>query len=515
MRGLTTVGVGATFAGMAGQASAESTADRYQKYFSRFDTVVDMREAGADTNANECICSLLDKYADDDTLLMFPPGEYLMTSQFRHTGYENLGLVGNDATIVPGTVEELDGRKAVEGTFSGPTRLFRLGVSYSPGDKLLFEGFDFDFTAKYSGFRAIEAYVQKDMLVRDIDIVGQHDLGSFGPAMFSVTDPNGIASVEEFRAPDGGEFSVNTIGDLRWGPTGILVPRSHKGKLWFRDCELGMFPDQGLYASSVDGRVIVDGGVYKNSCSASIRLMADHSYIQNATVIVDEAEEGHNQPGIRLDRGEGLWVYNTDITLSDPSGHAIMVKDEVERARIQECDIAVTKEGQKTSYGINIADEADQVDVFDTNIRFDGTGNAICVSGDNNSGDGPVKLLRTTITGSGSGKNGRNAIRITRDGVEIRDVNIDMDGDHLRRGIELQGDNCTIDGGVVKSTHHAIVNAANGTRLDDLTLRAYNGRTGLKLYDDYEGVTVTDSTIYNGITDKGTIDLSTSNLDLV
>ncbi|QLG29735.1 right-handed parallel beta-helix repeat-containing protein (plasmid) [Halorarum halophilum] len=513
MRGLSTLGVGATLAGMAGQASATSTADRYEEYFSRFDTVVDMSEAGADTSGNECICPLLHEYADDDTLLMFPPGEYLMTTQFRHTGYYNLGIVGNDATIVPGTVEEMDGRTSVAGTFEGPTRLFRLGVSYSPGDKLLFEGFDFDFTAKYSGFRVIEAYVEKDMLVRDIDIVGQHDIGSFGPALFSVTDPDGISSIEGFRAPDGGEHSENTIGTIWKGPTGILVPQSHKGKLWFRDCELGGFPDNGLYASSLDGRVVVDGGIYKNSCASNIRLKASYSYIQNATVVVDDTSGEYNQPGVRLDCGEGLWLYNTDIVLSDPCGHAVVVQNDVDRARIQDCNITVG-EGE-VNCAVSVSEEAGKVEIFDSDIEFDGTGNAITIRGDNDSSDEPVKLLRTHITGSGSGRNGREAIRITRKGVDILDSTIKMDGSHYRRGIDVLGDDCNIDGGVIESTHHPIVSAADGTRIDDMTLRSYDGYTGLKLYSDYSGVSVTDSTIYNGISDKGTIDLTTSNLEIV
>ncbi|QLG60383.1 hypothetical protein [Halorarum salinum] len=513
LKGLATIGTGAALAGLSPGVKAATTAERYEEYFDRFDTVLDMSEAGADTNANECICPLLKEYAADDTLLMFPPGEYLMTEQFRFTGYENFGVVGNDATIVPGTVEEMEGRSATEGTFNGPTRLFRLGVTYSPGDKLLFEGFDFDFTAKHSGFRAIEAYVEKDMLVRDIDIVGQHDIGSFGPALFSVTDPDGIATVEGFRAPDGGEHSENTIGTIWKGPTGVLVPGSHQGKLWFRDCELGSFPDNGLYASSLDGRVVVKGGVYKNSCASNIRLMADYSYIQDATVVVDDSIEGRNQPGIRLDCGKHLWVYNTDVTLSDPSGHAIVVKNDVESARIQESTIAVG-EGS-SNHAVTVSKDAGEVDLFDSDIQFEGTGNAISIKGNNDSSDAPVKLLRTNISGSGPGRHGRSSIRVTRKGVVILDTVIEMDGTDYRRGVDVLGDNCTIDGGRIEATHHPIVSAADDTTLDDLTLRSYDGFSGLKLYDGYSGVTVTDSTIYNGITDKGTTDLTTDNLEFL
>ncbi|WP_435346660.1 right-handed parallel beta-helix repeat-containing protein [Haloarchaeobius sp. HRN-SO-5] len=500
LQGLAALGSAPVLGSVAYESSAAT-----QTYEDRFSTVVDMVDAGADPNAGEPIGDLLHEHAGDDTLLQFPAGEYLMTEQFRFTDYENFGIVGTDATIVPGTIEELDGRSVVEGTFSGPTRLFRLGVSYAPGDRLLFEGLTFDFTDDQSGFRAIEAYVERELTVRDVDIDGTHDVGSFGPALFSVVDPDGISTVEGFRAPDGGSYSENTIGSIEDGPTGILVPPSHQGKLWLRDCELGGFPDQGVYASSTDGRVVVKGGVYRNSNSANVRLMSDYSYIQDATIVVDEAHEGHNQRAIRLDAGKHLWVYNTEIRLSDPNGHAIVVYNDVEKARIQECDITVG-EGE-SNYGIIVRPDAGGVDVFDTTIQFEGSGNPLLVRGRNDDGDAPVHVLRTQISGSGPGTDGRNAIRCLRANALFEDVEVHVDGDYYRRGIEIHGDDCTVDGGVFESTHHPIVNVADGTVLDDLTARSYDGYAGLKLYDGYSDVTVTDSTIYEGYLDQGTDDL--------
>ncbi|MFB6165578.1 MAG: right-handed parallel beta-helix repeat-containing protein [Haloarculaceae archaeon] len=506
---MATLTAAGTLAGLADRVRGETTAERYQEYFSRFGTVIDASDVGADATGGESINPLLEEHVADDTLLMFPPGEYLMTEQFRFTDYRNVGIVGNDATIVPGTVEAMDGRLATAGTFSGPTRLFRLGVSYAPGDELRFEGLTFDFTADNSGFRAIEAYVKRDMLVRDVDVTGRHDLASFGPALFSVTDPDGISTVEGFRAPDGGAFSEDTLGDIWRGPTGILVPRSHEGKLWFRDCELGGFPDNGLYASSTAGRVVVKGGTYKNSNASNIRLYGDYSYVKDATVVVDAAEDGHNQPGIRLDDGQHLWVYNTDVELTDPNGDAIIVKDDVDSARIQDCTITVG-EG-RMNYAVLVHENAGVVDVFDTEITFDGTGNAIYVEGHNDDSDAPVKLLRTTITGDGSGEDGRNAIRLARSGVDVEDVTVKMTGPDYRRGLVFLADDCTLDGGLVEATHYPVVNAANGTRIDDVTLRSYGRYQGLKLYDGYADVTVTDSEIYNDVLDRGTENLVLQN----
>ncbi len=255
------------------------------------------------------------------------------------------------------------------------------------------------------------------------------------------------------------------------------------------------------------------GGVYKNSCASNIRLKADYSYIHDATVIVDEKQDGQNQRGIRLDNGNHLWVYNTEIHLSDPNGHAIVVYDDVEKARIQDCNIYV---GEGTSnYGIIIREETGAVDIFDTDIQFEGTGNPLIIKGHNDSSDERVYVLRTTISGSGDGSNGRNAIRCTRSTVEFKDVEVRMDGDHYRRALELHGDNCLVDGGVFESTHHAIVNVADGTIIRDVTARSYNGRQALKLYDGYSDVTVQDSVIYGGYLDKGTANLKIENVGLL
>lgn len=488
--------------GERANAAEEWYADRADDY----GTVVDVTEAGADNTGGESITSALESAAGDDTLLVFPPGEYRMDEQFRCTGFSKLGMVADDATVVPGRIDALDGNVATDGEFAGAARLFRLGVSYAPGEDLLVEGFDFDFGADSTGLRAIEAYVADDMTVRDIDVVGEHDTGTFGPGLFSVTEPDGIATVEGFRAPDGGAFSEETVGDISVGPTGILVPPSHEGKLWFRDCELGSFPDNGLYASSPNGRVVVEGGTFRNSNVSNIRLMGDYSYVFDATVVVDDYLEGHTQTAIRLDRGEHLWVHNTTVDVPEPNGPVVRIKDEVGSARIQDSSISV---GDRPSDAVVVSADAGVVDVLDTDIVFDGAGHALEIDGHNDDSDDPVTLRRVTVTGDASGDHGRNALRVMRRGCELDDVVVKQPGTHYRRAVELHGDDTVIDGGVYRATHHPIVNVADGTTVDDTVADSYDGYEALKLYDGYEDVTVTDSELHGGIMDRGV-----SNLDL-
>lgn len=502
-----------TFLGLAGAGVAGATLASLipsgvaaaSEYDDQYETVIDVVEAGADNTGSEPIDDLLVELRGDDTLLVFPPGRYLMTEQFRYTGFENFGLVGDDATIVPGSIEAVDGNVVTEGTFDGAARLFRLGVIYSPGQDLRFEGFDFDFTAESSGLRAVEAYVSDGMQVRDIDVLGQHDTGTFGPALFCVTDDDGVGTVEGFRAPDGGAFSENTVGDIDVGPTGMLISSSHAGKLWVRDCELGEFPDNGLYVSGADGRVVVEGGVYRNSNVANIRLAGDYSYVRNATVVVDDRREGHNQRGIRLDEGEHLWVYNTDIRLSEPNGHAITVMNESDSARIQESTVTI---GDRANHGIVINPYAGAVDVLDTDIEINGGGHALQIQGEN-ADDERVLVRRTTVTGDASGASGRNAIRCERANCEFDDLTVDQPGPDYRRAIEIHGENCELTGGTYVSTHHPIVDVV-GTEVADVTARSYDGYQALKLLESSDGATIVDNELYGGYLDKGATNLTMS-----
>ena len=136
----------AASAALMGSASASSSKSDYED---QYGTVIDMTEVGADDDGNDSITPVLREHADDDTLLYFPSGEYYMDEQFRFTGFENFGIVGDEATIVPANYYDFDDN-------GGSYRLFRLGVEYDPGTDLRFEGFTIDQTADDTGIRVIE-----------------------------------------------------------------------------------------------------------------------------------------------------------------------------------------------------------------------------------------------------------------------------------------------------------------------------------------------------------------------
>jgi hypothetical protein len=482
-------------------------------YRERFGTVIDVVDAGADPTGSEPIDEVLTDAVGDDTLLVFPEGRYLMNRQLRKTGYENLGFYGPDATMVHGSVEALDGNMVVEGEFSGPARFFRLGVIYAPGKDLLFEGFTFDFTGSQTGLRAIEAYVTDGLEVRDITIEGQHDTGTFGPALFSVTTAGGEGTVERFAAPDGGAYSENTIGTINLGPTGILLDPHSAGTLRLVDCELGGFPDNGLYVSGDHGTVHVEGGTYKNSNVCSIRLKGRESSVRGATVIVDGALAGGSQRGIRLDAGSDLRVLDTTITVAGPVGDAIRILSEAETSTIDNCAITCLDEGG-SARGIGITPDAGRVEVLNSTIEMHGSNYGVFVQGNNDADDATVLLKDTSITGPASGDSAREAVRVERANGRFENLTIDQPGPTYRRCTEVLADDCRFIGGTYESTHHPIINKGNRTLFYGLTARSFEGWQAMKLYAQGSNVVIADSVLYGGYIDRGVEDLVVNDTEI-
>lgn len=288
-------------------------------YAERFGDVVDLEAAGADASGGHPINDVLDRAFGDDTLLYLPPGEYTLDGRWVLPGFENVGIYGPDATILP-----------TEG-YSGDMFVFG-GDEQARG--LLVDGLTFDVDAPDTGPRVLEVNVADELLVRDLSVTGVQDT-DHGLTRFDVTDPDGSARVERMSMPDGG--SPGTLA------TGCLVGPLSEGSITFADCHIAGFPDNGLYGSPAPGAVDVHGGTYANNGIANVRVSGE-STVRGVRVVCDEAREGiQNMRGIRLRGGDGTVVENciVDVQAVTTSDGAITLSSAMGSATIRDTTIRV------------------------------------------------------------------------------------------------------------------------------------------------------------------------------
>ena len=480
---------GAIAASTAIMGSASASKSDYED---QYDTVIDITEVGADDDGNESITPVLQEHADDDTLLYFPPGRYYMDDQFRFTGFDNFGMVGDNAELVPASYHGFD-----EGG-DGNYRLFRMGVDYDPGKDLRIEGFTVDQTADDTGIRVIEAAIDDGLMVRDIEIVGQHDSGTWGPGRFVITDPNGEGLVENFNAPDGAAWEGNTPSDALWrGPTGILS-NHNKGTLTFRDCILGSFPDNGLYAAHGSGSIQIEGGRFQNSTGANVRLGGFNSYIKDATIVVDkENTHGIAQRGLRMEDGLLLVAENVDFQTNVKKSPAIWITHGSNYCYVDNCTVTARTDGPCTA--ISVRESAGMARIKHTHIKHEtGGGPVIKIK----EADDPVYVEDVTISGEAPTEGTRSAIQNYRDDSEFRGVNIDYGGGWGRRALTNDADNCLIYEGDYVSEDRPITDKGTGTWIEGVSARSRRGDVGLLLKSSAEDIYVKKCHLENGIEDN-------------
>lgn len=484
---------------LLGTGTAAADGDTERGYEQEYEHVVDVVEAGADPDGEEPITPVLRDVVGDDTLLQFPDGRYLMDEQLRFTDFEHFGMVGEDgAELVPAPADE----------YSGEARMFKLGTHYDPGRGLRIENFSIDFTAANTGLRALQVQVADGVRIRDVRVDGRHDAGTWGPFQVDVVDPDGSGVVEGVGAPAGGAYTENTAGDaeptVETGPTGFLLSRYHEGRLVLRNVRLGPFPDNGLYVSGDAGRVEVEGGEFRNSNVASIRLAGDGSTVRGATVVVDHNRpEDELQRGIRLDGGADLAVRNVVVSLRAPNGEAVAVTSAVESARIAGSSVTILDE---VNDGISIRPGAGRIEIADVDVETAGGGQALFLG----RGDVGALVEDVAVTGNASGAyGGRCAVRCDRDGTIFRRLSVDQPGDGYRRAIGLHADDCTIRGGEYRATHHPVLSSGHDIEIHEITSRSYDDYQAIKLLEGSAHVDISNSVLYEGILDQGTEDLDT------
>jgi hypothetical protein len=471
---------------------------------SDYGTVYDLVEQGADPDGGESITPVLEDLRGDDTLVRFPAGRFYMDREFRFTGFRNFGLVGTDATtIVPADTGSLRG---------STTRLFRLGTASEPGRDLHLEGVTVDQTAADTGLRVVNGVVSDGMVVKDVEVRGRHDSGLPGPGLFCVTAPGGEGRVDGFTATDGAAAKRNTPnrGDGWWGDVTGVYANGNRGTLRFEDCALGGFPATGLYGAQSDGRILVEGGTYENSETASIRLGGDGSAVRDATVRVESVRDAAgSQRGIRLERGRDLAVRDTTVEITAPNGDAILVRNDVESATVRDCSVAVS--GNRPNDGIWVAGGAGETTISGTNVTLDVPGGYGIRLTRGNGTDHPRVLCRdVTVEGQAGGEGGRFGILNARDNAEFRDDRVHHASDApSRSALRNTGDDCLVYGGTYRSRRVPIVDYGARTWVEEIYAAADGDFAAYRLMDESRAVLIKESTLVGGIDERGSAGLRT------
>ena len=462
-----------------------------------FGNVVNVAEAGADRQGEHSINPVLEEVRADDTLLYFPPGEYYMDRQFRFTGFENFGLYGDDAVLVPASYHD---------NADGNHKMFRLGIHRTPGERVVVENFTVDFRAPDTGVRAFEVAASDELVVRDVDVVGRHDSGMWGPGRFVVTDPDGEGLVEGFRAPGGGEWSANTpsAGALWRGPSGIICNGYNKGSMTFRRCVLGGFPDNGLYAGGTKGSVLVENGYYENSNGNNVRVGGPHPVVRGVTVVVDETSpEANAHRGIRLQNTDGCTVDGCAVTIavSTPGSTGIKVMDGCTGHTIIK-NTRIEMRGDGFNNAVAVSPEVDRFKAWKTTVvQANRGGSAFILEGDGD--DDWARIVDCRILGTPGHEINRAAIYNTRNNVEFRDVRVKQGGGKKRRALENFADDCLIYECEFDTRQYPVIDSGKRTWVSYNYFSSKDGHEGYFLTDASEDVYLKANHIVNGIQDHG------------
>ncbi|WP_135302755.1 hypothetical protein [Haloarcula amylovorans] len=371
----------------------------------RYETVVDIAEAGGDTSGSESVLPILESLDPDDTLVRFPPGEYRLDGSWRVEEFEHLAVVGPEATIT------------TEPGLTGP--LFGLGGDGDARD-LAIAGLTFDFRQANTGPRPIHAAVEDGLAVSDVTVRGEMDIDQDG-MRFDVTRDEGTGVVRRLRMPDG--------GDPRFTNTGCYVGEAHRGHIAFTDCHVDGFPDNGLYASPAVGRVDVVGGVYRNSGVSNVRVSGPAT-VRGVTVRCNEARAGvPNMRGIRLREGSDVLVENCRVIMENvtSSDGGITCAKWLNEATIRNTHVTVAADDVPAVW-------AKSPDAVGSDARRH-----------------PIQLRRLTVDGPAA--RGAAVVISERNGTLIEDLclcqsGLDRDGVHVltSTGSVLRGANITVTG---------------------------------------------------------------------
>ncbi|MFC5279385.1 hypothetical protein ACFPM1_11555, partial [Halorubrum rubrum] len=410
--GAAAVGVVGTGTGTT-LASSSGTAERNGIEFGRvLDADTDLGIADG-----ERVDEVLDGVANEgDTLVRFPPGEYLVGDSIR--------LRADDFGIESTTGDRGDVVfKPVSGTEPTMFRPDRDQSGFYVGSVTLDRRDEWD-----SSMTLMRGIFSDNVYVTDLLVNGWAPHGGEQLLIFSITDPDGSALVDGVtrRGPTQFPSYPSTTLTIFNGP-------SSKGTITYRNLEIHNATESAIYAGKAYGPVRVEDSYFKNCAHSAVRVTGDDSWIKNTTIVMDIDDlhpdaEIKDPEGVQLNRG--IWIQSA--------------KHEHNGPLIEDCDIVIDNAGNGVAGILNNGDtggmtvrntriECNQDDIYPVLIQPESTEKA---------GTPYESLLDgVSVTGTGSG---RPAIEIRgRDGTTVKNSCIQMPN---ADGIRFEGtSNATIE----------------------------------------------------------------------
>ena len=337
--------------------------------------------------------------SESDTLVQFPPGEYLVgdTVQLRADDFGIESTTGNREDVV---------FKPVSGTAPTFFQPDRDQSGFYVGSVTLDRRDEWD-----SSMTLMKGIFSDKVYITDLLVNGWAPHGGEQLLIFSITDPDGSALVDGVTRRGPSQFPEYPSTTLT-----IFNGVSSKGTITYRNLEIHNATESGIYAGKAYGPVRVEDSYFKNCAHSAVRVTGDESWIKNTTIVMDIDElhpdaEVKDPGGVQLNRG--IWIQSAQHEHNGPL--------------VEDCDIVVNNAGNGVAGIMNNGDtggmrirntriECNQEDIYPVLIMPESTEKA----------GTPYEAVLdgVSVTGSGSG---RPAIDIRgRDGTTVKNGCIQM-----------------------------------------------------------------------------------------
>lgn len=440
---------------------------------------MDVVDNGLANDGSEDTGAFIDSNQADNRVLVFPPGTYSFDTGVTIELVENFGLLAPTGGVT-----------FTEGTIGTSSNMIQFGTSTNPAKNMLLKGIDTDTTA--ASF--LELKTEGRTLIENVEFTAEKTASD---AIFHVDirvlNENGYAVFRNVRMPEGGTVQ----GDVTDEAGGFYVFSDHAGDVFFENCMVGGFPNNGIYASapsgSSNGRTHVRGGTFKNSNVANIRIGGDGSSIRDTTIIFDTLKTDFtNLRGIYTREGTGHQIDNVKIRIDSGLDGAHMGISHLGGAGTATYrDVLIEDNGGARAVRVYAEDSGTYPVTFE---NFELRGDAP------SSGEAwPVYIVRgeTVLREAKIDQPNRDGIWVNANGVYLENSNISTGGDPLLiQGDDFRERNVTKGAGASYDGARDVINGWGENAGDPNTTGEWNG-------NGYEGAAVVDTTNNNKYVYRG------------